>query len=87
MGRASRGLGHRSEPGLQQYLLLLHGGDDCPHVIAAWELKGRHHLGPDALLRGGWGIQITQGTGSSTLPHPQHSRGPGYFPLPSHLQY
>lgn len=63
MGRASRGLGHKSEPGLQQYLLLPHGGDDCPHVIAAWELKGRHHLGPDALLRGGWGIQITQGTG------------------------
>lgn len=47
--------GHRPTRGLlaslgSTYLLLSHGGNDCPHVVAAGKFKGRHHLGPDALL-------------------------------------
>lgn len=31
-------------------LFILLGGDDCPHVVAAWKFKGCHHLWADAFL-------------------------------------
>lgn len=61
------------QPG-RTHLLLTHGGNDGPHVIAARELKSGHHLGPDALLEGQAGV--------SRSPRP-HQEAPPRCPSPA----